>query len=81
MTAPEWTIDSATFVNTTTLIEPAIAILSAEVVLRAQVLNSDCRPPVPSKYVLMKSKPSVVILSLSSPTEVGTNWSGRVRNG
>ena len=28
--APLWTIDSATFVKTTTLIEPAIAILSAE---------------------------------------------------
>ena len=46
----EWTIDSATLSNTSTLTEPPMASFSAEAVLRAQVLNSfDFRPSVPSR--------------------------------
>ena len=51
--APLWTIDSAMFVNTRTVIEPAIASLSADVVARAEVLKSDESPSVPSRYVFM----------------------------
>ena len=79
--APEWMIDSATLLKLNTLIEPATAILSEDVVLCDQVLNSDRKPPVPSRYLLTESNPSVLILSVNSPAEVGTNSSGRVKNG
>jgi hypothetical protein len=68
-------------VETSTLIEPATASLPACAVLRAQVLNSEVRPPKPSRYLLTASKPSVVICVAQLAGRQRDELVGRVRNG